>query len=69
MSVKIEKLSAWQRGLEKGLSRDLDAHMIERGERTTINTAIENDVFASLNLSGFVISHIGGRSVVTRIDD
>jgi hypothetical protein len=69
MSVKIEKLDGWRRGLEKGMSRDLDAHLISQGERSTIDTAIENDVFASLNLDGFVISHIGGRSVGIRIDD
>jgi len=69
MSVKIDKLEGWRRGVEKGVSRDLDTHMISEGARSTLETALNNDMFASLNLNGFVISHIGGRSIGVRVDD
>jgi hypothetical protein len=68
MSVKVVYDEAWRRGLEKSLSREMDDHLLSWGKRSQLEMAIENDVFASLNLSGFKISAIGGRAV-SRVDD
>jgi hypothetical protein len=61
MSPKIVPDDGWSRGVEKGVSRELDAHKIEHGFVRDFEIAIQNDFFASLNLSGFKISAIGRR--------
>jgi hypothetical protein len=63
MSFKIRISDAWRRRVEKQLSRDLDAHLVAEGHSSVTDMAIQNDFFASFNLSGFKISAIGGRAL------
>jgi hypothetical protein len=63
MSFKIRVFDAWRRRIEKQLSRDLDTHLVSEGHSSVTDRAIENDFFASFNLSGFKISAIGGRAL------
>jgi hypothetical protein len=61
MSVKVESLQAWQRQVEKNLSREMDAFVVSQGARSDGEIAIQNDFFAALNLSDFKVSAIGSR--------
>lgn len=54
---------AWRRSVEKSMSRELDAHLLEEGSSSTTDMAIKNDFFAALNLSNFKISAIGRQPV------
>lgn len=66
MSKKVQVREPWRRAVEKELSRDLDAHLLEAGHSSSNEIAIQNDFFASLNLSRFRISAIGGESVIRK---
>ncbi len=61
MSYKVFVDDAWKRDIIKKISRDLDAHRLEEGLSSHNELAIQNDFFASLNLSNFKVSAIGGR--------
>jgi hypothetical protein len=63
MSVKVEYLQHWQRAVQKSVSRDMDAYILSEGARSDVDIAIQNDFFASLNLSDFKVSAIGGRNL------
>jgi hypothetical protein len=63
MSNTVVIHDGWRRVVEKKLSRDLDAHILGEGLSSQNDLAIRNDFFASLNLSGFRISAIGGQPI------
>lgn len=63
MSVKIREQAGWERRVEKQIARDLDDHLVSEGHRSIMDLKIGNDYFAELNLSGFKISAIGGKSL------
>jgi hypothetical protein len=63
MSVKIREQASWERRVEKQMARDLDDHLVSEGHRSIVDLKIRNDYFADLNLSGFKISRIGGKSL------
>lgn len=62
-AYKVEYLDVLGRAIEKNLSREFDQFYIERGLASEEKIAIKNDFFASLDLSRFRISSIGGRPV------
>ena len=70
MKVKVVRYenSVWLRDVEKNLSREMDCLLISSGESSVADLAVQNDMFASLNLSGFKVSAIGGR-VISKVDD
>lgn len=61
--VKIREQASWERAVEKQVSREIDAYLVEEGLSSIIDRAVSNDYFASLNLTGFKISAIGGRAI------
>ena len=61
MRYKIFVDDAWKRDVIKKISRELDAHRLEEGLSSSHELAIQNDFFASLNLSNFRVSAIGRR--------
>lgn len=61
MAYKVFVDDAWKRDVIKKISRDLDAHRLEEGISSNYELAIQNDFFASLNLSDFRVSAIGRR--------
>lgn len=63
MNVKVENIPAWQRKVQKNVSRALDEQAISDGMRSGVDVAIQNDFFAALNMSEFKISAVGGRSL------
>lgn len=63
MRFKIRILDSWRRRIEKELSRELDTHLVSEKHSSVTNRAIENDFFASFDLSGFKITAIGGRAL------
>jgi hypothetical protein len=63
MSKTVVIRDGWRRGVEKKLSRALDAHILEEGLSSKNDLAIKNDFFAALSLSGFRISAIGRQPI------
>jgi hypothetical protein len=65
MRVRIVVDDAWKREVQKKISRDLDAHLLEQGLSSSHDLAIQNDFFAALDLSNFRVSAIGRRPLVS----
>jgi hypothetical protein len=61
--VKIREQAGWERAVEKQISRELDIYKVATGLATVNEQAVLNDYFAQLNLSGFKICAIGGKSL------
>lgn len=61
MRPKVIVDDAWKREIVKNISRDLDIHRLEQGISSRNDLAIQNDFFASLNLTHFRVSAIGRR--------
>ncbi len=63
MSPKIIESDAWNRKVEKQISRDLDSHKLSEGLASRHDLSIQNDFFSELNLSEFRIVSIGRRNL------